>query len=57
MAVLKLSLLPLFAIALAAQSSKPLHFDLTAIAPTVLYSNDAGFGYEKPATGNPPYYF
>jgi lysophospholipase L1-like esterase len=57
MVVPKLSLVPLFGIVLAAQSAKPLHFDLTAIAPTVLYSNDAGFGYEKSATGNPPYYF
>jgi lysophospholipase L1-like esterase len=55
MTLLKLPLLLILSAALTAQPA--LHFDLTAIAPTVLYSNDAGFGYEKPATGDPPYYF
>lgn len=46
----------LFALAapLLAQSR---HFDLTAIPPTTLYTETAGFGYEQAATGEPPYYF
>ncbi len=48
----------IFAAALAAQPAKPaFHFDLTTIAPTQLYSSETGFGYEKAATGSPPYYF
>jgi len=39
--------------ALAAQ---PLHFDLTKIPATALYSEEAGYGFEAPAT-QPPYYF
>src|SRR5580700_9161831 len=50
--------LPILLIFAAAAAAKPaLHFDLSKIAPTDLYSTDAGYGYEKPATGNPPYYF
>ena len=50
--------LPVFLIFAAAAAASPaLHFDLTKIAPTDLYSADTGYGYEKPATGNPPYYF
>jgi len=54
----KLPLFILMANAVAAQPAKtPAHVDLTKIAPTELYSNDTGLGYEKAATGNPPYYF
>src|SRR5215469_14232984 len=42
---------------LAAQPKTTFHFDLTAISPTALYSETTGFGYEKPASGVPPYYF
>jgi len=50
--------LPILLIFAAAAAAKPaLHFDLTKIAPADLYSAGAGYGYEKPATGNPPYYF
>ena len=42
---------------LAAQSTNAFHFDLSKIAPTNVYTDAAGFGYEKPATGKPPYYF
>jgi lysophospholipase L1-like esterase len=57
---MKASRLPLaltFAYAAYAQTRLPLHFDLTTISPTALYSEAAGFGYEKPAAGDPPYYF
>jgi hypothetical protein len=57
---MKLTLFPLalvFTAALAAQPRTSFHFDLTAISSTTLYSDVAGFGYEKPATGEPPYYF
>jgi lysophospholipase L1-like esterase len=54
----KLPLFLIFAAVAAAQPAKTaLHFDLTQIAPADLYSVETGFGYEKPATGNPPYYF
>jgi lysophospholipase L1-like esterase len=50
--------LPVFLIFAVAAAARPaLHFDLTKIAPANLYSADTGYGYEKPATGNPPYYF
>jgi lysophospholipase L1-like esterase len=57
---MKLSLFPLalaFAGALAAQMKTSFHFDISAVPPTALYSDATGFGYEKPATGKPPYYF
>ncbi len=41
----------------AVMAAQPRHFDLTAMPPTTLYSDAAGFGYEQPATGEPPYYF
>lgn len=46
-----------FAVAIAAQPKPSLHFDLTAIPSTTLYSEAAGFGYETPGSGDPPYYF
>jgi lysophospholipase L1-like esterase len=46
-----------FAAAIAAQPKPSLHFDLTAISSTTLYSEATGFGYEKPASPDPPYYF
>lgn len=53
--------LPLFliiaAVAAAQPAKAPFHFDLIKIAPADLYSTEIGYGYEKPATGNPPYYF
>ncbi len=42
---------------LGAQPKTTFHFDLTEITPTLTYTDAAGFGYEKPATGEPPYYF
>jgi lysophospholipase L1-like esterase len=48
----------ILAAAASAQTGKPpLRFDLARIAPDSLYSAETGYGYEKPATGNPPYYF
>ena len=36
----------------ASEAANPaLHFDLTQIAPSTLYSGETGYGYEKPATG------
>src|ERR1700722_14898421 len=50
--------LPFLLIFATATAARPaFHFDLNKIAPTDLYSADAGYGYEKPANGNPPYYF
>lgn len=46
-----------FAAALAAQPKTSFHFNLTAMSPSTLYSDATGFGYEKPAPGEPPYYF
>jgi lysophospholipase L1-like esterase len=58
---MKRTLLPLLALTLAsaitAQPKTQFNFDLTTISPTALYSETTGFGYEKPATGEPPYYF
>ncbi len=47
----------LFGASLMAQPKTSFHFDLTAISPAAAYSDSAGFGYEKPAAGEPPYYF
>jgi hypothetical protein len=52
----KLSFFVIFAAASGA-ASPALHFDLTRIAPTDLYSGETGYGYEKVATGNPPITF
>ncbi len=54
---MKAFLLPLTLAITATAQPKPLHFDLTHIPPTQLYSETAGFGYETPATADPPYYF
>jgi lysophospholipase L1-like esterase len=51
------SMFALFVAALAAQPKTSFHFDLAAIPSGALYSDATGFGYEKPATGEPPYYF
>ena len=58
--IMKATQLPLalaLAGVLAAQPKTSLHFDLTKIAPPEIYSEAKGFGYEKPAAGEPPYYF
>lgn len=49
-------LIPVLACA-AGVAAQPRHFDMSAIPPTALYSDAEGFGYEQPATGEPPYYF
>jgi lysophospholipase L1-like esterase len=57
---MKRTLFPLvlaLASGLIAQQGTSFHFDLTAISPTKLYSEASGFGYEKPASSEPPYYF
>ena len=50
---MKVSIL-LIALPLAATT---LHFDLTRIPATQLYTESAGFGYESPATAGLPQYF
>ena len=57
---MKRTLFPLaftFAATAAAQTKTSFHFDMAAISPTVLYSEATGFGYEKNASNEPPYYF